>query len=533
VALLVVLASAAYVRLRVADVPLERDEGEYAYAGQLILQGIPPYALAYNMKFPGTYYAYAAILAVFGQSPWGIHVGLLLVNAASVVLVFALGRRLLGDFAGAIAAACFAVLSIDRWIYGVFAHATHFVVLFALAGLWLLFRAIESERRLQLFVSGALLGLSVLMKQHAVVFLPLGAALVFWSDTRGGRRADWALAKRIGVVALGAALPLAVLVALLLIQGVWARFWFWTIHYAGAYASEVGLSDALPNLIDGLKAASVANRALWVVSGLGLAALWATPWAPRARVFVTGLLVASFIGVCPGFYFRQHYFIMVLPAIALLCGVAAASLRTLLERVMRPVAATALALALPLCAIGVYAVPERDFLFSMTTRDLSRSVYGANPFIEAVQIGKYIKDRSDENDRIAVLGSEPEIYFYADRKAATGYIYTYALMEPQPFASKMQAEMIREIESARPLYLVFTWIDVSWLATQDSDQRIVEWGKAYVHKCYDPVGVADIVSSEESHVVWGEDAVRNYAASSQNLIYTFRRKSDAPCTVDR
>ena len=40
-AVLAALVFVAYVRLRVADVPLERDEGEYAYAGQLILQGVP------------------------------------------------------------------------------------------------------------------------------------------------------------------------------------------------------------------------------------------------------------------------------------------------------------------------------------------------------------------------------------------------------------------------------------------------------------------------------------------------------------
>ncbi len=47
------------VRIRLLGIPLERDEGEYAYAGQLLLQGIPPYKLAYSMKFPGTYVAYA------------------------------------------------------------------------------------------------------------------------------------------------------------------------------------------------------------------------------------------------------------------------------------------------------------------------------------------------------------------------------------------------------------------------------------------------------------------------------------------
>src|SRR5215831_3253470 len=92
-AVIAVMAFVAYVRLRYLDVPLERDEGEYAYGGRLILQGIPPYSIAYNMKFPGTYYAYALIMAVFGRSPSGIHLGLLFVNAASTLLVWALGRR--------------------------------------------------------------------------------------------------------------------------------------------------------------------------------------------------------------------------------------------------------------------------------------------------------------------------------------------------------------------------------------------------------------------------------------------------------
>src|SRR6202140_939096 len=88
VVLLAVILFFGAIRWRLLDMPLERDEGEYAYAGQLILQGIPPYRLAYNMKFPGTYYAYSVILALFGQTQWGIHVGLLFINAATVLLVF-------------------------------------------------------------------------------------------------------------------------------------------------------------------------------------------------------------------------------------------------------------------------------------------------------------------------------------------------------------------------------------------------------------------------------------------------------------
>src|SRR5213594_4579259 len=87
----IVFALIIAIRIRLLGIPLERDEGEYAYAGQLMLQGIPPYMLAYNMKFPGTYAAYALIMSIFGQTIFGIHLGLLLVNTATSGLIFLLG----------------------------------------------------------------------------------------------------------------------------------------------------------------------------------------------------------------------------------------------------------------------------------------------------------------------------------------------------------------------------------------------------------------------------------------------------------
>jgi Gpi18-like mannosyltransferase len=532
IAVLIAILFVAYVRIRLADVPLERDEGEYAYAGQLILQGIPPYELAYNMKFPGTYYAYAVILALFGQTPWGIHIGLMIVNAATIVLVFAIGRRLFGELAGAVAAVSFAIFSIDVEVLGVFAHATHFVTLAAMAGLLLLLRAIESERIASYFWSGMLLGLSVLMKQHAIFYLPFAAAFVFWIE-RGKEAGDSrAWAKKIGAMGLGIALPPALIVIVLAAQGVLGRFWFWTFRYASEYVFESPLSKALPRLATSFMSISRNNVALWALAGIGLLLLWTTRWEPRARIVGTGLLTASFLVMCPGFWFREHYYIPTLAAAALLCGVAVVSLRRILETRLSPRAASALSVAVFGAAIAVYVTGERDYLFATTPRDLSRNIYSQNPFIEAVEIGKYIRDRTDGNDRIAVVGSEPEIYFYADRKSATGYIYTYALMEPQPFAKTMQAEMIREIESAHPRYLVFVWVQRSWLPREDSDQGIVSWGKAYVHACYDPVGVADIFSKAKTNMVWDDDVLR-YQALTSDLVYTFRRKSDAPCTVSR
>lgn len=57
--LTLIVVVTAGIRLRLLELPLDRDEGEYAYFGQLLLQGIPPYATAYNFKMPGIYGIYA------------------------------------------------------------------------------------------------------------------------------------------------------------------------------------------------------------------------------------------------------------------------------------------------------------------------------------------------------------------------------------------------------------------------------------------------------------------------------------------
>jgi hypothetical protein len=45
VILISVVLFTGFIRLRLLSIPLERDGGEFAYMGQLILQGIPPYLI--------------------------------------------------------------------------------------------------------------------------------------------------------------------------------------------------------------------------------------------------------------------------------------------------------------------------------------------------------------------------------------------------------------------------------------------------------------------------------------------------------
>jgi 4-amino-4-deoxy-L-arabinose transferase-like glycosyltransferase len=176
--LIIILFLISFIRLQLIHVPLERDEGEYAYAAQLILQGVPPYSEVYSMKMPGMYAIYALILALLGQTHSAIHLGLLLVNGATVLLVFFLARRVFDPLSAVVASASFALLSVSQPVEGIFANAEHFVILPTVGGALLLFHATESDRPKLLFWSGLLFGTAFMIKQHGGAFAAFASQVV-------------------------------------------------------------------------------------------------------------------------------------------------------------------------------------------------------------------------------------------------------------------------------------------------------------------------------------------------------------------
>ena len=82
------------------------------------------------MKFPGTYAAYAVIMALFGQTPAGIHFGVLCLTTLTALMLFWLGRKILDATAGMVAATFYAVLAASPSMLGLAGHATHFCRVF-------------------------------------------------------------------------------------------------------------------------------------------------------------------------------------------------------------------------------------------------------------------------------------------------------------------------------------------------------------------------------------------------------------------
>jgi hypothetical protein len=521
----VVIVMFALLRFRLRDIPLERDEGEYAYAGQLMLQGIPPYQLAYTMKLPGTFAAYAAIITVFGETPAGIRTGLIFVNTATTLLVFLLGRRLFGRLAGVIAGASYALFSTSPLVLGFAGHATHFVVLLAVAGILLLLRALEYNRTWLIFGSGLLLGLAFLMKQPGLSFLLFAGLYVI--QRKMTAPVHWkSLVANVGSLALGGALPFVVTCLLMLRTGLFQKFWLWTFLYAGEYGSIRKLTGAhLRAYLLGQTSPQALGRAAALLLFAALV-LVTFLWSARVRsqgFFTISFFLFSFIAVCAGFKFRPHYFILILPSISILVGmIVSYSTEKLLAKPQVPLAAVPGVLFLLAFVGSIYL--QREFLFRMDRLEACRHLYPSNPFPEALEIANYIKSHTSENATIAVIGSEPEIYFYSHRHSITGYIYVYPLLETQKYAMDMQKEMIAEIEAAPPELLVFVHMESSWGTSLSPGPRkyILSWMEKYVQQDYVPDGIADI--GKVTQYRWGESA-QSYLPRSPDYVLVYKRKS--------
>jgi hypothetical protein len=517
-------------RMRLLSFPLERDEGEYAYAGQLILQGIPPYDLACNMKFPGTYLAYAAIMGVFGETPAGIHLGMLFLTTATALMLFWLGKKILDETAGLVAATSYVLFAASPAMLGLTGHATHFCAFFVTAGLCLMWRA-RPDAKPRLVAAFALcFGTAILMKQHAAI-IAAWAGLAFAFQQFFFRNTS--LVRRLGLVTLCAVsmlLPFGLCCLWLWHAGVFGKFWFWTIGYAHAYASAVPLGYAPIYFWHTFSRIILGDTVLWLVASSGLVLIWLDPRWKDSRVWLAGFCVASALAICPDFYFRKHYFLIGLPAVALLAGVAISGLRKLWSdrgstSLLRDWPAWVFALAVAMAIFSCWDIWYVDSQIQIVrgANDSEHGLYGADPLPECEMVAQFITDNSSPSARIAVLGSEPEIYFLAHRHSATGYIYTYPLMEDQPFALKMQQEMISELESNRPQFVVFADNQMSWNRQPDSNPGIFNWWDHFKTN-YALVGMADIISRTNTIYVLGTNYIIHYPEAHGSALEIFQRK---------
>lgn len=260
------------------------------------------------------------------------------------------------------------------------------------------FCAYLRDRRLGwLVAAGVLTGLAVLVKQSAFDAGLAAVAYLLWRDRRRG------LAPA-GVLVASALTPVAIAAASAASLGEWT------------YA-VIGYRFHGDSLLTG----SFAGRAhqLWlslppVAKALGLLAVLAAAGWRHAPLLARIWLGAAVVGVLGGGNFHTHYYLQLVPPLALLGAV---GLRRLWLAAPRPaLAATAAAGAASLAAAlpVAWATPGRQ----------AQTIWPRDPHLVVdAALARYVRAHTAPNERILAIWADADLYYLADRRAAVRYLW--------------------------------------------------------------------------------------------------------------
>ncbi|UFQ18734.1 MULTISPECIES: ArnT family glycosyltransferase [Streptomyces] len=376
--LLPLLAALACVtRLPSFRLPLwNPDEGYLAVQARILADGGELYETVVDRKPPLVPWLYAGAFALFGDSSLlPLKVLAVAAQLLTAALLASLARHRWGDTAGRTAGVLYLLVSIG--LNPEDAQAATFEVFMlpcTAAAMWC-----ADCRRWG--AAGAAVACAFLAKQTGgAVLLP-----VLWLLWRGGT-------PRRGAPRLAAGLCGPVLAAALLTSP--SGFLFWTVTGSGAYASFTG--SELHVLGRGL-----VNAAILAAACAGLA----PPVVRVLRIARTGAgelwlwLASSVAAVLLGFHFFGHYYLQLMPPLALL-GTAALQILPR-ERTVR-------ALVTSGCACAVF---------------LAWGLTAPRPELaHATRLAETVRAHTAPDTRVLFWGIHPETYWLADRPPASRFL---------------------------------------------------------------------------------------------------------------
>ena len=386
------------------------DEETYSLVANEIVDGGRVYADAVERKPPLLFWTYAAVYRTAGKYNWkALHVVALIWTLGTMAGLYFAGKRLFDPFTGLVAALLYSVF--QAWATFInLALNGEMLMNLPLVWAWAIaFGQSRSRVRPELLAAGALLGAGFLLKQPAAIAaVPIGIYLLLSSyrASRGLNLTDSIVQAILLTVGFFGAVGLAAFI--LWKQGTLAEAFYWTFtnhsipHVFWLKGILITLAFAgacLPLLLGAAKACQDDDDGIWAGK------------IPERRALL-GLLGASAFGAAAGARFYPHYYIQLIPPLALL---AAAHYAPLWSGQTRPVrwwqrpAITYVWLSLTVIAFSI-----AHWHGLVSNRGLSET-------------GQYLLEHSDPNDRIFVWGQAPKIYLDAHRRPASRFVVTFPL----------------------------------------------------------------------------------------------------------
>ena len=472
-----VLSAACLVPL--LFLPLARDQGIFAYAGQVIRDGGFPYRDVFEQKGPAVHYTYALALTVFGETEAGVRTLFFLVALLGAQLAAAMGGRLWGRSARLPCALCYALAAVqaDGWAAWHTAQAEDIMLPLTLGAILLVSRPGELARGPRLALAGALLGIACLYKPTAAAPAAAIGVVALWWCVRAARVSGVELTRRLSWAAGGFLAPAAAFGLFFAVFGVLDDFWLCVVAYnvrAYAQASEWLTLDAVGFL-----------DSRWRV--LVLLALWGALWRRREEPLAWRLVCAALVGGWLAVWWQGKYFryqwTPVVGLLAILAGGGVARLAAALgaawrRRVVRRLAAAAAVLFVPWVA-----APDGVFELVRVWRELAGAARGTGSLDEFQDqfmtgsrrakvtrtVARYVASRTGAHETALVWGHETLVNFLSRRRSPSRVtIDAYLALDGPPQRAAWRGEFLAALAAAPPSCVIVVDDDPTPLERDDS-----------------------------------------------------------------
>ena len=426
--------------------PFERDEGVYATIAQGLLEGRIPYRDLFDNKPPLIYGWYAFSFLLFGENVVAPRVVAAVLLSLTTLTLFGQARMVLPRGAAYVATGLFA-LSTGLPYVAVHANTEAYMLLPLVAALAAFTIGMRRGRLGWFLLSGALGGLAMMTKQVAVWnLLALAAVAILWRWRAGGRsRHSLMPALCLMVGAMGTT---GLIVAPLVATGVLDDFLYANVAYNWLYVGAQSFGDRLKHLKAVLFFLAVAAP---LVAGAlaGSLIVWRRSRRRSAAYLLISWAAASVVGVASGWRFFPHYFLQLLPAMALLTAVAIH--RWFPGQKIGAIGKPLLVAGVLLIAISSTTSGALYFSREDAQKRFYEPLFQQERWATASRaLGAYIAERTGPEDAIFVFGRESQIYFYADRRPAVRYFYDWAYR----YDKDTLEETMEELRRARPTYII-------------------------------------------------------------------------------
>lgn len=480
------LAFAALVAVRVPSLaqPAGGDQGLYWYIGQRIAHGEIPYRDAWDQKPPGIHFMYAAMTRIWPHESVVPGADLVVATAIALLLV-AIGRhasRTPG--AGGTAALLFLALGnpVVTRLGGVRVRAQceTFIALAVTAAVFLLRdrlaeyrQASQSSGRLSFFLAGLAVGVAVVFKYNAAVYLAVPVGVWLLDDSRSRRHGMVALAA-------GAAIPVASMVVFFAAHGAWRELIDATVSYNLQYSGETYAgAGAFLRYLFTFPYRFAWLDSLWLLGGVGCAILIAAAfWSPRLAIGPLWVAAACLSIAINGSRDLQQYFVQAGPALAFSAAVAASLIWSRLQLVGRAIlivlVSTAVWRVTNLPKGVEYTMYDWRGLRGQIAREAYLSRFGAEDSddkyaaLAVDRLAAYLEAHTDPEDLVFVFGFSGGAYAQAQRRSASRFFWSRpVIVEFNRGKPGYGPEgLLTELSARAPACVVLQWRD--WPDTVDS-----------------------------------------------------------------